>query len=141
MKDKDIEELLNNYFEGETTCEEERRLRRFFTEDNVPEHLLMYRPIFAFMKADNDLHHLSSVKVKRPIRKIITYGLGGIAAGLLLLLGISGIYRHQSATPDNYVIIDGKMYTDSELVREQAVEAFREVCLTDEDVFNTLFKE
>ena len=25
---KDIETLLNKYFEGETTCEEERRLRR-----------------------------------------------------------------------------------------------------------------
>lgn len=29
---KDIETLLNKYFEGETTCEEERRLRRFFAE-------------------------------------------------------------------------------------------------------------
>ena len=31
---KDIETLLNKYFEGETTCEEERRLRRFFAEGN-----------------------------------------------------------------------------------------------------------
>ena len=31
---KDIETLLNKYFEGETTCEEERRLRRFFAEVN-----------------------------------------------------------------------------------------------------------
>ena len=37
---KDIETLLNKYFEGETTCEEERRLRRFFAEGLVPEHLL-----------------------------------------------------------------------------------------------------
>ena len=27
-----IEELLNKYFEGETTCEEERQLRRFFAK-------------------------------------------------------------------------------------------------------------
>lgn len=32
---KDIETLLNKYFEGETTCEEERRLRRFFAEGLV----------------------------------------------------------------------------------------------------------
>ena len=25
-----IEELLNKYFDGDTTCEEERELRRFF---------------------------------------------------------------------------------------------------------------
>ena len=38
-----IEELLNKYFEGETTCEEERELRRFFTRGIIPEHLQMYR--------------------------------------------------------------------------------------------------
>lgn len=27
-----IDELLDKYFEGETSCEEERELRRFFTE-------------------------------------------------------------------------------------------------------------
>ena len=32
---KDIETLLNKYFEGETTCEEERRLRRFFAEGGI----------------------------------------------------------------------------------------------------------
>ncbi|MCZ2668196.1 hypothetical protein O1399_17145, partial [Bacteroides fragilis] len=41
-----IEELLNKYFEGETTCEEERELRRFFTRGIIPEHLQMYRPMF-----------------------------------------------------------------------------------------------
>ena len=28
-----IDELLDKYFEGETSCEEERELRRFFTEE------------------------------------------------------------------------------------------------------------
>ena len=41
---KDIETLLNKYFEGATTCEEERRLRRFFAEGLIPEHLEVYRP-------------------------------------------------------------------------------------------------
>ena len=37
-----IDELLDKYFEGETSCEEERELRRFFTEEEVPEHLQTY---------------------------------------------------------------------------------------------------
>ena len=37
-----IDELLDKYFEGETSCEEERELRRFFTEKEVPEHLQTY---------------------------------------------------------------------------------------------------
>ena len=42
-----IDELLDKYFEGATSCEEERELRRFFTEEAVPEHLQTYRPLFA----------------------------------------------------------------------------------------------
>ena len=40
-----IEELLERYFEGETSCEEEQELRRFFIGKNVPEHLHMFQPI------------------------------------------------------------------------------------------------
>ena len=48
-----IEELLNKYFDGDTTCEEERELRRFFTQETVPEHLKEYSPLFAFLAKEN----------------------------------------------------------------------------------------
>ena len=41
-----IEELIDRYFEGQTSCEEERELRSFFTQENVPESLQVYRPLF-----------------------------------------------------------------------------------------------
>ena len=66
---------------------------------------------------------------------------GAAAAALLLLLGISGIYRHISPAPANYVIIDGKEYTDVHLIREQAMVAFRDVSLSEEEIFATLFDE
>ena len=64
---KDIETLLNKYFEGETTCEEERRLRRFFAEGLVPEHLEVYRPMFAFFEAEQK--ELAEISGTRPIRE------------------------------------------------------------------------
>lgn len=150
---KDIETLLNKYFEGETTCEEERRLRRFFAEGLVPEHLEVYRPMFAFFEAEQEeLTEVSGQcnagempelaifeKKTKTVRKYLTYSLG--AAALLLLLGISGIYRHISPAPANYVIIDGKEYTDVHLIREQAMVAFRDVSLSEEEIFATLFDE
>ena len=42
-----IEELIDRYFEGQTSCDEERELRRFFTQENIPESLQVYRPLFA----------------------------------------------------------------------------------------------
>ena len=84
---KDIETLLNKYFEGETTCEEERRLRRFFAEGLVPEHLEVYRPVFAFFEAEQkELPEISGIgnavempelapfeKKTKTIRQYLTY--------------------------------------------------------------------
>jgi hypothetical protein len=41
-----IDSLINKYFEGATTSEEERYLRRFFAEEPIPDHLKVYRPLF-----------------------------------------------------------------------------------------------
>lgn len=137
---KDIETLLNKYFEGETTCEEERHLRRFFAEGLVPEHLEMYRPLFAFFEAEQA--ELAAPRKKtKTFRQYLTYSLGAVAATLLLLVGVSGVYRHLSPTPTNFVIIDGKQYTDASIIREQAMAAFDDVSLSQEEVFATLFNE
>ena len=124
-----IEELLNKYFEGETTCEEERQLRRFFAKGLVPEHLEVYCPMFAFLG-----------KRRKPFRYYLTYSLGAVAAIFLLTIGVSNVYRHLSPSVSSYVVIDGKQYTDAALVREQAKAAFHNVSFSEEDVFVTLFE-
>lgn len=50
-----IEELIDRYFEGQTSCEEERELRSFFTQENVPESLQVYRPLFVCL--DQEAKH------------------------------------------------------------------------------------
>ena len=55
---KDIETLLNKYFEGETTCEEERRLRRFLPKGS-------YRNIWRYIARCS----LSSKRNRRNFRK------------------------------------------------------------------------
>lgn len=47
MDYKYIEQLLERYFECETTLEEEQILRAFFAQENVPARLLPYREMFA----------------------------------------------------------------------------------------------
>lgn len=139
-----IEELVNKYFEGETSCNEERELRHLFTRGIVPEHLEMYRPLFAFFEEENLSHKRQTQgrakAPKKPLRRYVLYSLSGVAAGLLLLLGIAGIHRHYEAMPENYVIIDGKQYTDAKLVHEQAKVAFQSVSISEEELFSTLFE-
>jgi hypothetical protein len=47
-----IDSLINKYFEGATTSEEERYLRRFFAEEPIPDHLKVYRPLFAYFEQE-----------------------------------------------------------------------------------------
>ena len=46
MDYKYIEQLMERYWRGETSLEEEDILRAFFSQDNVPAELLCYRSLF-----------------------------------------------------------------------------------------------
>ena len=46
MDYKYIEQLVDCYFEGETTLEEEQILRKFFAQEELPEHLRQWQPLF-----------------------------------------------------------------------------------------------
>lgn len=46
MDYKYIEQLLDRYWEAETTLEEERVLKAFFAQSEMPEHLLPLRQLF-----------------------------------------------------------------------------------------------
>lgn len=160
-----IDELIDRYFEGQTSCEEERELRSFFTKENVPEHLQVYRPLFvcleeeaeAFRKermeeegiSEEDTLKESMPEVSTPEesalkvlprRRRFFYMLSGVAAGILLLIGIAGIKQYLHVTPENYVLIDGKQYTDANLVREQALAAFRDVQTSEDEVLDLMFE-
>lgn len=143
-----IDELLDKYFEGATSCEEERELRRYFTEEEVPEHLQMYRPLFACLDMEAKEHRLrqqeEADKPKADPKRLLPhrwyYSIGGIAAGLLILVGVANLYRHTLATPTDYVIINGKRYTDANLIREQALSAFQDVSMSQEEVLDLMFE-
>ena len=48
MDYKYIDQLLERYWNCETTLEEEEILRSFFSQDNVPVELLRYRQLFVY---------------------------------------------------------------------------------------------
>ncbi len=148
------EDLLEKYFDGATTCAEERELRRRFAEGEVPEELLVYRPMFAYWEAEKepvssayreDESHeaIATTEEKKGVYSLRKWGyaLGGIAAGLLLLLGIAGLFPINATLPENYVIINGKQYTDRQLIESKALEALNNVRFSDEDVSGLLFMQ
>lgn len=61
MDYNNIEELLEKYWQAETTLDEESRLRDFFCYGIVPPHLEEFKPLFQHLKArrnETDLNPL-----------------------------------------------------------------------------------
>ncbi len=58
MDYKYIEQLMERYWECETTLEEEHILRTFFAQENVPAKLLPYKDLFTYGLQDIEEHRL-----------------------------------------------------------------------------------
>lgn len=137
-----VEELLNKYFEGETSQAEEQWLRQQFAHGAVPGHLKEYAPFFAYFddeKSKQTTPAAPTLARRGSHLRRWTYALGGVAACLCLALGANLLHNHRGV-PANYVIIDGKRYTDTELVRTQAKVAFGDVRFTREELFESMFE-
>ena len=151
-----IDELLDKYFEGETSCEEERRLRRFFTEEEKGAGNICWftAPLFVYLdKEAVSVTRKEAVSTITPKEKQqeqpsgkpsrfyrMCYAISGVAAGLLLLLGVAKTIFPLSGVLENYVVIDGKRYTDEKLVEAKALEALQHAGFTEEDLNNLLFQ-
>lgn len=128
-----LKDLLNKYFEGETSAAEEKQLRDFFASSEIPPEWAEYKPLFAYfdeeIEKEQQKVHESFKKKKISLSRQTFYIISGIAASMLILFGINYRTNPTSAhfCAKNYVIINGKCYTDIHKVREMAFDALQEV--------------
>lgn len=145
-----IEELLNRYFEGETSAAEEQELRRFFASGDVPAHLSAYQPLFAYFDEERAekkdwAEEIWSEVTAEPLpagrfavhRRKVVYLLSTVAACVLALLAVSQLLYPTDPCfcSENYVVINGRCYTDIHKVRLSAFEALQEVATPADEYF------
>lgn len=131
----DIRELLDKYFEGDTSAEEEKMLRSYFAQDDIPEELKVYTSLFRFLDDEAAaLAVLNEIRSKEPIparrKPTILRNLRMIAAvAATLLIAILLLIRpdRQPTPSDNYVWVDGKQITDLKTVSKYAEASFGKV--------------
>ena len=145
-----IEELLERYFEGETSAAEEKQIRAFFASGEV------YAPLFAYF--DEEIERDAEAQVGEPDlepepvsvplrsanrKRAALYLFSGVAACVLALLSLTRLLY--PADPcfcsDSYVVINGRCYTDIHKVRSLAIEALQEVATPADDYFPKMDKD
>lgn len=107
MDYKYIEQLLDRYWNCETSVEEEQILRIFFQQKELPTHLRRYRSLFTYqeeaagMKLGDDFDKGVLAEIERPVvkaRKLTLYSrfmpLFKAAAMMLLLFTLGGVVKH-----------------------------------------------
>lgn len=101
----DIEQLIEKYYEGETTLEEEQQLRAFFLSENVPAHLENEAKQFRYFaqtrkeqpSAGVSYRTVTQLSKRSKVRSLSSWGLRIAASLTLLVVGFgAGIwYTHR----------------------------------------------
>nr|NQU89981.1 hypothetical protein [Bacteroidota bacterium] len=129
MNIEEIEILIEKYFDGETSLDEEHMLRAYFNRDDVPVHLIEYRNLFGYFNHKKEQRLSKSVN-DRIIENISKDGnqpfytnkrfwfyFTGIAASILFVLTIL-------LETQNIVIIPNNLFESSEYTRQDAELAY-----------------
>jgi len=167
FRNEHIEELLERFFEGQTSNAEEQRLYEFFAGDDVPEHLFHYKQVFSYF--DNDIEEeINEVKADMfiilpsalrsmeeefsekevPVRRIkkrtwiIWSGIA--AAALLTLILLNPFEKPFDPYEGSYIIRNGVRITDPETIRPELEATVRQVQKQQEEadrIFNELMED
>lgn len=114
MNYNNVKQMLNRFYAGETSPEEEGQLKRFFASDDVPESLRVDQLMFQSLQVASSEPSLGAAfdeKVltqieQKPVRKRIvrwSYAVAGLAAGVLILISL---WIGGFLTPQPYGTID-----------------------------------
>lgn len=93
-----IEEILERYWEGESTLEEEKLLRTYFRSDKVSSEHLPYRDLFSFYDVESENKYMGSMDVPDKIKyttqrtKILTIVRRVISAAAVITLLFASVF-------------------------------------------------
>jgi|SRR5690554_571790 len=87
-----INKLLEAYFEGSTSLEDETILMDYFNNHKVADHLLQYKPIFVGLSAARNESSSKDFKLEKSASKFIKPWWYAVAGMVVLAVGIGSLF-------------------------------------------------
>jgi hypothetical protein len=93
-----IENILEKYFQGETSIAEEKQLKDYFSSSNVAQHLEQYQPMFGYFSQIKEQKSTQEIPLQTKKRNVAWLS---IAASVAVLLGIGTFFyvSEKNTTP------------------------------------------
>jgi len=96
---EEIKELIEKYFEGKTSIEEEKKLKDFFLHENVPAELVKYRGYFSVIREEKE-RKMKDLDFEPPASKTrllnsATFRRWVVAAAVILLVGLGVFFDNE----------------------------------------------
>ncbi|NND34313.1 MAG: hypothetical protein HKN76_17145 [Saprospiraceae bacterium] len=128
MEDHKIKGLLDKYWEGETTLEEERELKSYFASSQVADEFLPFSPLFAFYEEAQHVEMQREIKAPTPVsgggKTVNLRWLINIAASIAIFIAMFYINKNsKSNMPEQYA------YHDTYQSPEEAYDEVKKVLL------------
>ncbi|MBD2753626.1 HEAT repeat domain-containing protein [Spirosoma validum] len=131
---QDIDKLLEKYYEGETSLAEEKQLRNFFQQDDIPAHLQQHAEQFRYFANARNQHPSAAsinqlankLNVPEPVRVIslTSWSLRLVASVALLIIGFAGglLYNQWRSTQADVNVAAGNGTSSLEIKKVLAYE-------------------
>lgn len=151
----DIRTLIDRYMSGDTTNEEETTLRTWFrlAGDDMPEEWRPLRALFSFVDEERETRETDDAETVSPTlippqrraallralhrpRIWISSAVAAVAVAIVML--VPPMNKAFAPEPQNYAVIDGKVYTSQKVINEQVDDALQTVSVEDDDPFSAL---
>ena len=123
----EADKLIERYYDGLTTVAEEKELRSFLSQPNLPEQYKAERDILGFFEA----------KKHKPTVQIIPFKRWASVAAVLVV-GVVCIKFYITEQPTSYAYVDGRKITDVREVKQNALASLSELSSATDEVANGL---
>jgi hypothetical protein len=143
-----IEELIDRFFEGSSSAEEENTLYSFFMRENVPEHFLKYKPVFLYFATGivDEFNVADAMQKQLNLRRRKQRVVWWAAAAAMVLLILSATVLKTLQTPEfdpyegSYVIRKGVRIVDPKLIRPE-LEKTVELAMAQQNEYRRLIQQ
>ena len=103
MELHNIKNLLEKYFEGQTSLQEEKELKNYFSSEDIAPELMQYRSLFGYFSKEKTTESKTKIVLEKKSKNIRWLGM---AASIVILLGIGYTFLNQPKQSDDLGTFD-----------------------------------